>query len=570
VLPEHDAVALLRALVGPRVDAEPAHAGALAARCGHLPLALRLAAELAAGRADAPLGDLVADLGTERRRLELLDAGGAPGAVRAVFGWSVRHLSPSAARAFAVLGLHPGRHFEEYAAAALIGVEASHARRMLDELARSHIVTADGSGRYAMHDLMRAYAAERATTEIAPEQAHTALTRLFDFHLAAAAAAVVAAFPYLRDSVGDRVGHTIELPALNSAAAAQRWLDAERPTLVTFAQHGDGAWGRRKIELSRTLFRYLGDQGHHAEALIVHGVAVIPGAGHSGEILANLASTLHYLGRVEEAAECLRRALASYRTTGDLAGEARALNNLGGVDLVLGRYDDARRHIGQALSYHRASGDRLREAWTMLNLGIVSERLGLYTRAETELQEALAISQRLGDRSTEGYVLGSLGELYANQDRLTEAAGLIRKCAAIAAEFNDHGLRAQALAVLANILLRQGRHREALDQLDAARVIADAIGDRLLRLSVLNGLGETALAMHDGHTALARHRSALALARRIGDPYELARALDGMAGALHHLGHTDRAHRNRDRALSIYNDLGVPEAHTARREPAVS
>ena len=48
--PVADAVSLLRALIGDRVDADPAAAIALAQHCSRLPLALRVAAELAAAR----------------------------------------------------------------------------------------------------------------------------------------------------------------------------------------------------------------------------------------------------------------------------------------------------------------------------------------------------------------------------------------------------------------------------------------------------------------------------------------------------------------------------------------
>jgi len=61
-LPPAEAVQLLRRLVGGRVDAEPAAAAALAERCARLPLALRVAAELAVSRPAVPLGDLVDDL----------------------------------------------------------------------------------------------------------------------------------------------------------------------------------------------------------------------------------------------------------------------------------------------------------------------------------------------------------------------------------------------------------------------------------------------------------------------------------------------------------------------------
>ena len=62
LLPPEDAVSLLNTLIGDRVDAEPEAAAALAAGCGWLPLALRIAAELAASRPTTSLTDLVAEL----------------------------------------------------------------------------------------------------------------------------------------------------------------------------------------------------------------------------------------------------------------------------------------------------------------------------------------------------------------------------------------------------------------------------------------------------------------------------------------------------------------------------
>ena len=56
VLPPADAVALLRALIGARVDAEPGAAAELAGQCCRLPLALRVAAELAASPPGRPAG----------------------------------------------------------------------------------------------------------------------------------------------------------------------------------------------------------------------------------------------------------------------------------------------------------------------------------------------------------------------------------------------------------------------------------------------------------------------------------------------------------------------------------
>jgi DNA-binding SARP family transcriptional activator len=151
LLPLDDAVGLLRALIGGRVDADPGVAVALAERCARLPLALRVAAELAAARPDVSLAELCSELGGRQRRLDLLDAGGDPRtAVRAVFSWSCKHLDADAARAFRLLGLHPGPSLDTFAAAAITGTTAGTATRLLGRLARAYLIQPAGPGRYGL------------------------------------------------------------------------------------------------------------------------------------------------------------------------------------------------------------------------------------------------------------------------------------------------------------------------------------------------------------------------------------------------------------------------------------
>ena len=108
-------------------------AAALAEQCCRLPLALRVAAELAAARPDVPLAELVGELADQQRRLDLLDAGGDPRtAVRAVFSWSYRHLDADAARAFRLLGLHPGPDFDATPPPRSPAYRSGSAGRLLD------------------------------------------------------------------------------------------------------------------------------------------------------------------------------------------------------------------------------------------------------------------------------------------------------------------------------------------------------------------------------------------------------------------------------------------------------
>jgi DNA-binding SARP family transcriptional activator len=163
LLPLTDAEHLLRSLIGGRAEADPAATRRLAMHCACLPLALCAAAELAATRPSAPLAWLVRQLGHRHQRLDLLSSGGDPRtAVRAVFSWSYQHLDHDSARAFRLLGLHPGTGIEPHAGAALMGTTVAHARVLLIALARAHLIRPADPARYAMHGLLRLYAAELA------------------------------------------------------------------------------------------------------------------------------------------------------------------------------------------------------------------------------------------------------------------------------------------------------------------------------------------------------------------------------------------------------------------------
>jgi hypothetical protein len=91
VLPLAEALGLLRSLIGRRADDDPGAAAELARLCARVPLALRIAAELATARGPAPLAELVAEL--KASRLDSLDAGEDRADVRAVFSWWFRQMT---------------------------------------------------------------------------------------------------------------------------------------------------------------------------------------------------------------------------------------------------------------------------------------------------------------------------------------------------------------------------------------------------------------------------------------------------------------------------------------------
>lgn len=158
-----DAVGLLQSLIGDRVEEDPASARALALQCARLPLALCLAAELAATRPAAPLATLARELAARQGRLELLDAcTDQRFTLRAAFAASYQRLDRESARVFRIVGLLPGAHAEPYTVAVMTGITVAAARRALTVLARAHLIQPVGPVRYRMHGLLQAYAAELA------------------------------------------------------------------------------------------------------------------------------------------------------------------------------------------------------------------------------------------------------------------------------------------------------------------------------------------------------------------------------------------------------------------------
>src|SRR5262249_50399858 len=106
----------------------------LARLCGHLPLALRIAAARLAARPQWTIRDLVAELSDERHRLRALDLEDADTSVRGAFDVSYRTLHPDLAETFRVLGVHLGPTVTPHVISALSGVDLVTARRRLREL----------------------------------------------------------------------------------------------------------------------------------------------------------------------------------------------------------------------------------------------------------------------------------------------------------------------------------------------------------------------------------------------------------------------------------------------------
>src|SRR5216683_2746621 len=571
LLPLADAVSLLRALIGERADADPVAAEALAARCCRLPLALRIAAELAAARPAAPLARLVGELADQQRRLDLLDADGdARTAVRAVFSWSCRHLDPDAASAFRLACLHPGPDLGRYAIAALTGATLEQAERMLGVLAQAHLIQPAGPGRHGMHDLLRTYARELTGTQDTYNVRYAALTRLFDHYLHAAAAAMDALFPAERHLRPRIPASPVQVPPVTDPGAARAWLDGERATLVAVAAYAsEHCWPGHATRIAAVLSRYLDTGGHFPEAISIHTHAcraARENGDHAAEAnaLNSLGLVDWWQGRYQDAADRYQQALVLFRKAGDRAGQARALNSLGVGRWWVGRLQDAVDCYEQALALFREVGDRAGQARALSNIALIDLHQGRYQEADDYLRQTLVLHRGAGDLTGEGRSLNNLGLVELRQGRYQQARGHIEQALALCRETGDRGAEAHVLATLGDVDLRQDRHEDAAAHFRQALVLCREIGDGSGESVALNGLGEVLLATGKTGEAREQHASALSVAAETGEKYEQARAHNGLARSYHATGEPGQARRHWQEALTIYTSLGAPEADQVR------
>ncbi|WP_285629366.1 tetratricopeptide repeat protein [Actinoallomurus iriomotensis] len=231
--PEH-AVDLLRQVIGDsRIDAEPDMTAELARRCGYLPLALRIAADRAVTHPHLMLSDLVEELVDER---DLLDALASDDdettAIRTVFSWSYKKLPPDAARTFRLLALNAGPDLSGEAAAALTGSTGPRVRRLLDTLTSQHLLEQTRRNRYRFHDLLRVYAAERATLDESEAERTVAVRRMLDWYVHTALRARRVIQPNVYEVSIDPVDPSYPPLDFSTHDEALEWYEQERTNLV--------------------------------------------------------------------------------------------------------------------------------------------------------------------------------------------------------------------------------------------------------------------------------------------------------------------------------------------------
>ncbi|HZM84698.1 MAG TPA: DUF4062 domain-containing protein, partial [Candidatus Limnocylindrales bacterium] len=348
---------LTRRLGADRVAAEPDAVAEIIAACARLPLALAIVAARAATEPHLPLHGLAGglrDSGTSWR-LDALGTDDPATDVRAVFSWSYQALTPSAARLFRLLGLHPGPDTSAAAAASLVALSLPEARGLLGELTRANLLMEQVPGRYSFHDLLRAYATEQAHHLDPDQQRHAATHRILDHYLHTAYTAARLLNP-TRDPITlipAQPGVIREHPSDHQQALD--WFTVEHPVLLAAVNHA----------------------------------AATGFDTHTWQLAWTLTDFLYRRGQWHDWAATEQAAVAAAGRLADPPVQASAHNRIADVYARLGRLDDADTQLRHALDLHAQAGDLVGQARTHLGLGYLWERRGRPAEALHHNQQAL-------------------------------------------------------------------------------------------------------------------------------------------------------------------------------------
>lgn len=416
VLTDAEARQMLARRLGPeRAAAERRAVDDLARLCGRLPLALAITAARVAAQPGHPLSGLAAELRDEQSRLDALDAGDGTASVRAAFSWSYQQLTGPAARLFRLLGLHAGPDITAPAGASLAGIPTDQARKVLRELVGVSLLTEPRAGRFAVHDLLRDYAAEQARAIEDRAGRRAAVHRTFDHYVHTARAAALLIEP-TKDPIALAAPQRGTVPErLATDEAALAWLRAERHVLSNaIPQAAATGFGVYAWQLSWALVDFLDHEGRWNELAALQACALaasqragdLNGQAHAHQYL-GLACTR--LSSDRDALTHLRSALELYRRTGKPVSQARTLLGLGRLLATQGRYGEAIWNAEQARNLFRSAGHRAGQANALNNAGWYHAHLGHLEQALVHCRQACYLFQELGDPGGEARAWDSLG-----------------------------------------------------------------------------------------------------------------------------------------------------------------
>jgi tetratricopeptide (TPR) repeat protein len=465
-----------------RLAAEPEAVRQLINLSAGLPLALAIVAARAATHPTFPLTVFAEQLSDVHSRLNSLTAGDAASDVRAVLSWSYEALSHNAARLFRWLGVHPGPDISTLAAASLVGVSLRTSQLVLNEIAQAHMIIEDPPGRYAFHDLLRAYATELAHACESESERKLALQRVIDHYLHAAYDADLVLQPHQEAHIAlGEPEHGVIVASFDDATQAMSWFVAEHPVLLAMIERAmDARFDAQTWQLASTLATFLHRRGHWGDWVASHHTA-LKAAVRSNNPLgqAVIHRGLGYahaeLGSLDHAYTHLTVALNLFGGLDDHEGQAHIYHGLGGIRERQGRHQEALEYAQKALELFQAGDHQAGQATALNAIGWCHTLLREHHLAIMACQQALTLQQQIGNRDGEAVAWDSLGYAYHQLGQHDQAIRCYERSNSLFHDLGDRFYEATVLDHLGDSHQALGHHDEAHDSWQRAVAILNEL-----------------------------------------------------------------------------------------------
>jgi DNA-binding SARP family transcriptional activator/tetratricopeptide (TPR) repeat protein/transcriptional regulator with XRE-family HTH domain len=487
VLTDDDAHELLARRMGAgRLAGEPDAAAELAGLCARLPLALAITATRAAAHPGIRLTDLASGLDDVMARLDALETGEPATSIRAVFSWSYESLDSGASRMFRLLALHPGPDIAAPAAGSLAGIDLQQAASLLRALTRAGLLAEPVPGRFAFHDLLRAYATERVRATETDSERWAAVHRVLDHYLHTAHTAAALA-ELTREPVRLKPPRPGSAPEhLTDESSALEWFRAENQILrAAIAQAAADGFDTHAWQLTCTLAPFAQRSGYWHQ---------------------------HQWGTV------LATALAAAQRQGDISGQARVHWELGLISTKLRRYDDALSHLSWALDMYRQLDSAHGQAYCHLGLALMFDQEGHADEALRHAERALDLYPSGHDRADQALALNAAGWYCAKLARYQQALGYCHQALDLYRELGSRPGQAYTLDSIGYVHHLLGHDPQAIYCYHDALGMLRDLADRNAEAIVLTHLGDAQRTNGNLGGARDAWEQALAILDDVHDP----------------------------------------------------
>jgi tetratricopeptide (TPR) repeat protein len=283
------------------------------------------------------------------------------------------------------------------------------------------------------------------------------------------------------------------------------------------------------------------------------------------EIVAAICDYLYRWGHIE----LVIRLLNESAETTEGREKSAVIVQLAKVYEGLGDYRAALKLCEEVWGLFEEAGDKPMMATTLHQIGVVYQQQGNYSEAQARYEQSLAIEMELGNKGGIAYSLGNLGTLHYLQGDYQAALEKYEECLRISRELGDKSSVATGLHQLGMIHQQEGNYSEAQARYEQSLAIFAELGDEREIAMSLHNLGVIHQQQGNLGEAQAKYEQSLAIKMELSDKLGIAHSLHQLGMIHQEQGSYREALEKWVQALTLWEQLGSPDAETARHNLAL-